>query len=358
MKSLTPAQNILLKACLSVSKEERLRYVTEWDEQVAIHDLDFSSSRLIPYFFYRNQQDGIVSRHENRIKIIYKHWWLRTQHINHEMKKVVEKLSENGIEAVGIKGASIRTYYEKDELRPMADFDLLVSPENLQPAIEVIKKLKYLPNKRMVPASDIGRQIFFDFDHALSFSHQENDTQADLHWKIGAMCSWQFTEHMLNHLEAFETLPNVKKPSLAHEVLMIIIHAVASDSKDNLNWIIDIAVINESAGHSFWTEARELAVAEKKEDLFDYGCSILIKMGVYAPDPGEIAKPRYLLRMTPEERIDMPLNRVAYIRIHNMIIQVNRLYPHASAGTRVYYFTRWLRYYFISKNTKLKRESS
>src|SRR5690606_2843525 len=118
-----------------------------WEEQVVIDEIDFSSSRLIPFFYHGNQQFGIDSKHDNRLKIIYKHWWLRTQHISHELRKVHTALIEAGVNAVVIKGASIKMHYEREELRPMADFDLLVHPLDFKKALYLIKGLGYSPHK-------------------------------------------------------------------------------------------------------------------------------------------------------------------------------------------------------------------
>jgi hypothetical protein len=121
MDTLSTAQLFMLKACLASSRDAREEAVRSWEEEVVMNDLDFSSSRLIPYFFYRNQQDGISTKYDKRIKIIYKHWWLRTQHIAHELKKVHAALAGAGVKAVVIKGASLKTHYAQAEHRPMAD---------------------------------------------------------------------------------------------------------------------------------------------------------------------------------------------------------------------------------------------
>ncbi|WP_158988806.1 nucleotidyltransferase family protein [Mucilaginibacter sp. L196] len=350
--NLTRAQQLMIRACLAIVKEEREHAVHDWEDEVLIDDLDFSSSRLIPYFFYGNQQHGIISRHDKRLKVIYKHWWLRTQHISHQLKKVEGALFEAGIDAVIIKGASIKMHYEREELRPMADFDLLVKPSDLQNALQIVKNLDYLPHEPSEFVLQKSTNLFLDFNHAISCAHKKNDTHIDLHWRVGSRCSMRFSDDLWLHLENYSGLTHARRPQLAYEVFMLIIHAVNYGNRDNLNWIIDIAVINIKADRSFWKEARALAVAEKKEDLFDYGCSVLIKFGVYAPDPGSVKKPRALISIDPDYGQQMSYMKLTYTRIWNLITSVNRLLPHAKVSDKLYQSIRYTRFVLIRRNAR------
>ena len=89
---------------------------------------------------------------------------------------------------------------------------------------------------------------------------------------------------------------------MAYEIFMLVIHAVESKNRDNLNWIIDAAMINNVATGTYWQEARKLAVAEKKENLFDYGCSLLISLDIDVPDPEKVKKPIGAIRTNEADR--------------------------------------------------------
>ena len=350
--TILPIQHLLVKSCLATKKEERESAVRDWEKQVAIDDLDFSSLRLISFFLHGNQKQSITTIHDKRLKVIYKHWWLKTQHISHELKKVHAAFLKGGITAMVIKGASIKTHYELEELRPMADFDLLVHREDFPKALEMIKNMDYSPNKQSAFLWERNPALLFDFNYSIHFTHQKNGTEFDLHWQIGAYCSVQFTEALWQHVEEYKLIPFAKKPCLAFEVFMLITHAVSSDNHDNLNWIIDIFVINQKAPHAFWEDARALAIAEKKEDLFDYGCFILIQYGVYAPNPGTIKKAKLLIPTDIEQRANMSRFRLLYLRIRNMFFTINRLFPHAKPTTKLYYLARFIRFSFITKNIR------
>ncbi len=338
-ENISHVQLSLLKACLADNLIEREIAVRDWEANVNINELDFSSLRLISYFFYQNQNDKIYTKYDKRLKVIYKHWWLRSQHINHQLKEVQKILSDAGIQVVVIKGASIKCHYEKEELRTMADFDLLVSKNDLNLALELVKQLDFKPNAFTELCLQKGKKLFLDFRHAIPLSNFKNNTQLDLHWKIGSKCSESFTNSLWQHLEDYGINFNSKKPALAYEVFMIIIHAVDTENRDNLNWIIDIAVINKKYGHSFWLEARQIAISENKLNLFDYGCSLLIKLGLYAPNPGKVNIPKTTAFFL-ENRVGIKRFQLWKSRFFHKLITIQRLFPNSNIFWRSYQLFR------------------
>ncbi len=339
----------MLKACIAHSKEGRQKAVREWEQTVVMEDLDFSSSRLVPYFLHGNQQVGITTIHDNRLKVIYKHWWLRSQHIAHQLKIVHEAFTEAGVKSIVTKGASLKTFYERAELRPMADFDLIVRPANLERALRIVETLGYVQSKDSVPFIQKYPKLFYDFNHALFCAHPKNNCELDLHWRVGSTCSNELTEDLWLHLEDYPPIPGAKRPQLAYEVFMLMIHAADSQNRDNLNWILDITAINKTAGKPFWEEARRLAVTERKEDLFDYSCAILIQLGIDAPNPGELKSPKLIISTTVEDRVQMGRFALLRSRAGNIRYRVNRFFPHAGPFKKVYHMGRCLGYYFITR---------
>lgn len=345
--NISPVQQLLIKACLASSKETREHALREWESLVVINDLDFSSSRLIPFLIHGNQRLGMTTKHDSRLKIIYKHWWLRTQHISHELKKIHDALLEAGIEVAIIKGASIKTHYELDVLRPMSDFDLLVRPEDFKMALSFAQELGYTPNERQIALWKKYPGLVMENDHAISCTHYKNGTQIDIHWRVGSHCSTEFTNLLWFHLEDYKAMPLARRPSLAYEVFMLMIHAADSANRDNLNWLIDIEVINKKARHAFWVDARAIAVKEKKEDLFDCACLILIQFGIYAPNPAKINKPKFLIYTTPKQRVQMSITHLFFTKLHNLRLSIDRLFPYSNAFSKMYHGLRRILFYFI-----------
>lgn len=350
--NLTKAQQLLIRSCLTTSREEREEAVRSWEDEVIIEDLDFRSCRLVPYLLHGNQQLGVTTRHDNRLKTLYKYWWLRTQHIAHQLKIVHKALSDAEIETIVIKGASLKLHYERNELRPMADFDLVVHPADLPKALRIVKELGYEPLRSMEDHFRKYPGLFLDFNYAITCTHPKNNCQLDLHWRIGSHCSSKFSELIWFHLDDYALIPGAKKPQLAYEVFMLIIHAADSDNRDNLNWIIDMAVINKTAGQPFWEEARNLAIAERKEDLFAYGCSVLISSGIEAPDPGTVRKPKGTTSTATEHRQHMNAVQLFRTRMINIVYGVKRLFPDAGILGQLYQIVRSVAYLITFKRSR------
>jgi hypothetical protein len=352
MIDLSPAQHFLLQACIAKTPEAREQAARRWEQEVVMEDLDFSSSRLIPYFYYQNQRDGRITAHDKRIKILYKHWWLRTQHIEHQLKAVLTAFTAAGIPTMVIKGASIVHHYPLHELRPMADFDVLVKREDFEKAYALTKELGYYSTTFPDSKSRAFQEMFLNMQHAASCTHRENDTQMDLHWRIGSRCSMGFTQDVWKNAISLPNAVHASMPSLAYEFFLIIIHAIDSGSRDNLNWIVDVALICRNSSPTIWEEARNLAVAEKKEDMFDYGCSILVQMGVEAPQPRKVRKPKTIIFLTHEERKSISFLTFFQIKIHNLSIYLDRLFPNDSIWVKGHYLFQRIQYFQLRKKEK------
>ncbi len=344
---LTPIQDLIIKACLADSKTDQQKWVAEWEEKVVIHDLDYSSSRLIPYFFHRNQASEITTKHDNRLKIIYKHWWLRTQHITDQLNKVQAALREVDVAYVLIKGAAIRNYYKQHELRPMADFDLLVHPEILDKTLETLTGLGFVPNLNTAQCLKEARGMMMDFMHGIECTHHTMDVRVDIHWRIGSFCSLSFTEKLWSNLDDYPPFPGAKQPRLPYEVFMLLMHAAVNKSMDNLNWIIDMVVINANSDPSFWKEVREIAKEEKKERILDYACAILAGYGVRAPNPGGAIRPPALYPLSDAQSKQMNFLRLYRTKFNNICFQVRHLFPNANRLAFGYQLLRRIKFYFF-----------
>jgi Uncharacterised nucleotidyltransferase len=347
MKNDKAISNLILRTCLSDSPERQLSLVKEWENQVVMDDMPYDSMRLVPLFLYKNQLASIQTKHDNRLKIIYKHWWLKTQHILNQLKKVHSALRDNGINAIVIKGASIMTYYERPELRPMADFDLLIQPAEMTAALEILVEMGYVPNKFMSVILNKDPSLTMEFYHAIECTHSTTGTKIDVHWRVGSLCSLAFTAHLRSNLTTCEIIPYATKPQLAYEVFMTIVHAMMYGEKDNLNWIIDISLFNLKPLD--WAKARELAVDENKQDLFDYGCFILLNNGVDAPRPERVIKPRIIVYYLNEEKNTFWVKLYA-TKLSNFFLYLKYLFPYSGLSTKSYYTLKRIQFYFLCRS--------
>lgn len=325
--SISEAQVLLISACLQEDKDLCEGLVKKWENLVDISDLDYSSSRLVPYFLSHLQKLNIFTVHDKRLKIIYKHWWLRSKHISHQLNILLDKFEKANLDVVVIKGSSMKSHYEADELRTMSDIDLLVKIQDYELGSDLLLNANYKVDPLMEGLFKQNRKLYSDFSHSLVFDHSINKTQVDLHWKLGSYVTFDITNSMWTKVIPYKDFKNVYRPQLANEVFMTLIHAVNTNCVDNFNWIIDIYLINKGNDLSFWTEARELAILDQKLDLFDEACKILNSFGIYTPSTGELNKRRRFIVYTPNEIRNIALFQSIKIRSNNLIYLVDRLYP-------------------------------
>lgn len=333
-RTLNPATGLLLQACTATLPGERRAHAAAWEKLVNMDGLEYSAMRLVPLFLHKNQQDGITTIHDKRLKVIYKYWWLKTQHIFNQLKGVHAALLAAGIQPVVIKGASLMGYYSLPELRPMADFDLVIPPGDIDKALAVLKAAGYTCNSTKERLLQQHRKLTLSFSHSIECVHTATGTHLDLHWKIGSLCSQQFTQDMLAHLQPYNSLPGGLKPAPEYELFLTIIHAVTSWQADNLNWIIDIDVLNSLFDKSYWQKARMIAIREKKEGLFDYGCFVLQQYGIYAPPVSsnrQVRVPFYFRNYDTRQWGSLRLYRV---KITNVALTIGYLFPHSGMAAK------------------------
>ena len=104
--------------------------------------------------------------------------------------------ADAGIDSIVIKGASLKTYYDLGELRPMEDFDLLIRPADLDRALEIIDAQSFKITGEFTVYLERRRDVFLYLNHAIPYIHTQNDSQLDLHWRIGSQCSLAFTHDL------------------------------------------------------------------------------------------------------------------------------------------------------------------
>ena len=351
LNDLTSLQLLMVKACLAKTKDERECIVRLWEKQVVMDELDASCFRLLPLFYHGNEQFGITTKHDKRLKVVYKYWWLKNQHLSNQLEVIYQTFAGAGIDCIVVNGASLKTYYDLGELRPIATFNLLIRHSDLDNALKIIDAQCFKIVNEFAVYFDKRRDIFQYFNHAIPCINTKNDSQLDLHWRIGSQCSLAFTDDLWHHLDDYTPVPNAKKPQVAYEIFMVLIHAVGFPKRDDLNWIIDVAMLNNVATGSDWQKARRLAVVEKKVDLFDYQCLVLIGLGVDVPNPADFKKPLGAIRTNAANRKELGYKKIAYYRFHNHKLFVDSMFPHANGFVKAFQFGKSIYYkYVLRKN--------
>jgi Uncharacterised nucleotidyltransferase len=135
----TVEEELLLKACLTQG-EEALRSWRTWRDSVDIEDIDVGTQRLLPLLYDNLRTLGVNDPILSRYKSVYRYFWLQNQLQTRQAVEVLELLAAAGIEGMLLKGtAFIALYYRRYGLRPMDDVDVLVRPERIEYAIDVLR---------------------------------------------------------------------------------------------------------------------------------------------------------------------------------------------------------------------------
>ena len=95
------------------------------------------------------------------------------------LNQIVKALNAAGIRVIALKGAHLAgAVYPSLALREMADIDLLVEPEHLAPAANILEAQGYAPSSRYTPAVRMATQ------HHLPSLFKPGVAQVELHWTI------------------------------------------------------------------------------------------------------------------------------------------------------------------------------
>jgi hypothetical protein len=321
-----------------------------WDRDVVIDDIDYGVIKLIPLYFLKLKEAGIVSTYDKRLKVLYKYWWLKTLKNRDRLREVVEILNLRQIEVMVIKGASILSFYKDAVLRPMADFDVLVPKHQVLGVLELLEKEGWEISEPFFYKNLKHRpDLCMDFRHSIELVHQAEKTKMDLHWKVGNYGSWELTQQVWDSSLPSDQFDGAKIPSTRYQLVMGILHSVDSESKDHYNWMIDIALMIPFLSGADWEFARDCAVSEKKSDWFDYGIYLLKKVGLDVPQIEVVTNPPQGRLTKSEFGVKANLPRYLWKKIKNNMIILDINFPHDSKPKRLKRMIDRLRYFSLNR---------
>lgn len=160
-----------------------------------------------------------------------------------ELRTVLGALARADAPALVIKGAAVAwTHYERPELRPRADTDLLIADAHRDRVAAALAALGYTRE----PGTE-GRLITSQF-HFQKRDRAGIEHRLDVHWRISNARAFADALSYAELLDAAVPLPalgpDARAPSAVHALLLACIHRVAHhiDSTDLL-WLYDIALL-------------------------------------------------------------------------------------------------------------------
>jgi len=340
---------VMLQICLSHDVNEVISLSNKWEEEVKIDDLDYRGMRLSPYFYATLKKFNIKSKYEKHLKVLHQFWWIKTNFLQDQLQISCGELAKNGINPVILKGGSLLNYYQEPVLRPMGDIDIMVSFSEILPSIKVLESLGYSILPEVLPMLKKSPKMHSDFGHSVNLYNKKLGVEIDLHWRLGHYLSEGITKAMFGNKENHPTINKVYVPNLSYEVIITILHAVLSKSLDNLNWYLDIMILNKNMTYEMWDEVFDIAIKEEKLDLLLSGIEELKKFNIQLNiKPHNFRNKKIKLctydeEVASKEKIFIKAKR----KVLNNWISVSLIFPNTTKVSRACDFIRYSWFQFI-----------
>jgi Uncharacterised nucleotidyltransferase len=182
--------------------------------------------------------------------------------------EVVGALNEQGIRSILLRGPSIgRLLYADGAERSYNDVDLLVAPENLDAAGQVLRGLGF--SQRPVDPGEL--------EHAEAWTRDHETSVVDLHWTvIGVAAEPSDLWRALADGTEGITIRGVRVEALAPQAiaLQVALHA-GQHGSDYVRALADLERALELLDRSTWRAAAELAERLRATELFAAGLRLL-----------------------------------------------------------------------------------
>jgi hypothetical protein len=322
---------LLRAALLRDAAQVREAFVT-WKSRVDIDAIDSGSMRLLPLLYRNLTRIGIDDPLLPRLKGVYRQVWFRNQLILEHGARSLRAFECAGISAVVLKGAALAgTVYEEPALRPMEDFDVLVSRDQFKAAVRVLLESGWSFHP---PLAD--PEPHFVFQHAVGF-RREGGGELDLHWSATGL--------------PFDRPPQPLTP--AEQLLQVCAHAtLLNPDIPPIRWAAD-AYFLLARGDFPWGTLIDLA-RERGWSLTMHRALEYLRDGLHVPVPPDVL-PRLARQKRFGEHVALAIRngrgRMAYVQF------VVEWTQHGLAGKRgVFLLPRFLRSYCrVESNLALAR---
>lgn len=254
----TLEQHYLLRASLLTDAARVRESFDVWKSRVDLDRIEHGSMRLLPLLYRNLKRCGIEDAMMPRLKGVYRQVWFRNQLILEHGVRVLRALTAEGISAIVLKGAAlVGTVYDEPALRPMEDFDVLVSRELFGRAVDVLLTSGWSFHP---PLSD--PEPHFVFQHAIGFRRDEGG-ELDLHWSaMGLPIDREEMQSVWSSSQALR-IGDQETRSLApaDQLLQICTHATRwNPDIPPIRWAADAWLLLENASFP-WETLVELARA-------------------------------------------------------------------------------------------------
>lgn len=233
----------------SALDQEKIQFM-QWDlflQLVEQHRVDQPVYKILNPLFKTIVPAIVLDRlqqncRENAVRAV-----LKTE----ELLRLVKCMEKAGVSVAALKGQALafRLYGQIAE-RPTGDIDLLVYPEALDNAVNVLQQAGYIEVHKEPDVSNIYHRLYIQQAHHMNFWHKQRKVSVELHWKLGHS-GLDIPLVKMGELERL-TVFNAEIPVLKLEVefLFLVLHGVGHQWS-RLRWLYDIIQIMKLGHNEF-----------------------------------------------------------------------------------------------------------
>lgn len=243
----TPTQKLLLKTILGPSGQ-LIRNWHQWQQAVALDDIDHGSFRIIPMLSHLLRQQSAEGPDIKRYAGMCRKAWYSNKLIFHPTAQLIRQWKSEGRELAVLKGLALaHLYYPDPALRPMDDVDILVPPDQAVSTIDWFFENGWKHNY------DIPHQSLVKYsvqkEHSVDMKHSSGHT-VDAHWQpLRYPMPRDLIQELWDAMITVEImgLP-VKTLCPTDQLLHTCIHGFSWNRVPPLRWIMDAHMILKKDG--------------------------------------------------------------------------------------------------------------
>ncbi len=251
-------QELLLRAAL-LKGTDSVEAWKEWKSSVDVEQVDAASHRMLPLLYRNLRALGIKDPSMGKYKGVYRHTWYKNQILFHAIASLLRSFEGANIQTMILKGAALTLLYHRDYgLRPMNDFDVLIRPDKVLPAIRLLETLGWSPID-FVPTEEY---ISVSYSHGFKNSAGQ---EFDLHWHLLSQSRGMNADDDFWNGAVTADINDVAAYTLnpADQLLHVCIHGARWNFIPPFRWVADaMTVLDTSQAGIDWN--RLIGQAEKR----------------------------------------------------------------------------------------------
>ena len=244
-------QELLLRAALG-GEDEAVRAWQSVKEKVSP---EYAAKRLFPLVYDNLKKHGFENESVLKLKKVHRETFRDNRFLFYKTEQILQNFRQAGIETILLKGAALSLlYYRSSALRPMADIDLLIKPEDFRAASNILEKIGWRTNIE-------NPSLLLEINPACQFLDADGG-ELDLHWQIMRDC-WNAdkTDDLWNdavEIEIGNTPVKVLSPT--HQLFHVCWHGVQYNPTPPIRWIADaITILRTSKNEINWQKLVEIS---------------------------------------------------------------------------------------------------